>query len=97
VRTRGGSISTWTTRRALAITVTDVVVENVAPIITSAATASFAENATGTAYQIIASDADASHMQHGVLVARFDPLIRVPDGRPPNSACIVNFGLVVKD
>ena len=44
------------TARAVAITVTNV---NEAPLISSAATASFAENGTGTAYQATGSDPDA--------------------------------------
>ena len=42
--------------QAVAITVTNV---NEAPLITSAASASFAENATGTAYAVVATDQDA--------------------------------------
>ena len=44
------------TTKAVAITVTNV---NEAPTITSAATASFAENATGTVYTAAATDPDA--------------------------------------
>ncbi|MEQ1519927.1 MAG: cadherin domain-containing protein, partial [Aestuariivirga sp.] len=44
------------TTKAVAITVTNV---NEAPTVTSAATASFAENATGTAYTVAATDPDA--------------------------------------
>ena len=45
-----------TTDMAVAVTVTDV---NEAPVVTSATTASFAENATGVAYQAAATDPDA--------------------------------------
>ncbi|MDB9454896.1 bluetail domain-containing putative surface protein [Dolichospermum circinale] len=45
------------TTKALAITVTNV---NDAPVITSAATATFAENSTGTVYTVTATDADAN-------------------------------------
>ncbi len=44
------------TTKAVAITVTNV---NEAPVITSAATASFAENGTGTVYTAAATDVDA--------------------------------------
>ncbi len=50
------SDGTNTTTKAVAITVTNV---NEAPTITSAATASFAENATGTVYTAAATDPDA--------------------------------------
>jgi Ca2+-binding RTX toxin-like protein len=43
--------------QAIAVTVTNA--NEFAPVITSANTASFAENGTGTAYQIVASDQDA--------------------------------------
>ncbi len=44
------------TTKAVAITVTNV---NEAPTVTSAATASFAENASGTVYTVAATDPDA--------------------------------------
>jgi VCBS repeat-containing protein len=53
VRASDGAL---TTSRAVAITVTDV---NEAPVITSGATASFAENGTGTVYTAAATDPDA--------------------------------------
>jgi VCBS repeat-containing protein len=49
---------TQTATKSVAISVTDV--NDNKPIITSAATASFAENGTGQAYKVIATDADAS-------------------------------------
>ena len=54
--TVGASDGTNTTTKAVAITVTNV---NEAPTITSAATASFAENATGTVYTVSGTDPDA--------------------------------------
>ena len=45
-----------TTTNAVAITVTNV---NEAPTVTSAATANFAENGTGTVYTAAATDPDA--------------------------------------
>ncbi len=50
------SDGTNTTTKAVAITVTNV---NEAPTVTSAATASFAENGTGTVYTVAATDPDA--------------------------------------
>ena len=54
--TVGASDGTNTTTKAVAITVTNV---NEAPTVTSAATASFAENATGTVYTVSGTDPDA--------------------------------------
>src|SRR6185503_6204497 len=54
--TVSASDGSLTTSKAVAITVTNV---NEAPTITSAATASFAENATGTVYTAAATDPDA--------------------------------------
>jgi serralysin len=54
--TVSASDGSLTTSKAVAITVTNV---NEAPTITSAATASFAENATGTVYTAAATDVDA--------------------------------------
>jgi VCBS repeat-containing protein len=54
--TVGASDGTNTTTRAVAVTVTNV---NDAPTITSGATASFAERATGTVYTVAATDQDA--------------------------------------
>ncbi|QSV67157.1 MAG: tandem-95 repeat protein [Aphanizomenon flos-aquae DEX188] len=51
------SDGTLTDTEAVAITVTNV---NEAPVITSAATATFAENSTGTVYTVTATDVDAS-------------------------------------
>ncbi|MEI6446097.1 MAG: hypothetical protein WCO29_23955, partial [Nostocales cyanobacterium ELA583] len=51
------SDGTLTATQAVAITVTNV---NEAPVITSAATATFAENATGTVYTVTATDVDAA-------------------------------------
>ena len=49
--------------RAVAITVTNV---NEAPSVTSGATASFAENATGTAYRVTATDPERSALSYGL-------------------------------
>ena len=54
--TIGASDGTVTTTKDVAITVTNV---NEAPTVTSAATASFAENGTGTVYTAAATDPDA--------------------------------------
>ncbi|WP_174763418.1 hypothetical protein [Aphanizomenon sp. UHCC 0183] len=51
------SDGTLTATQAVAITVTNV---NEAPVITSAATATFAENGTGTVYTVTATDVDAA-------------------------------------
>ncbi|MDM3858507.1 MAG: hypothetical protein PT118_01400, partial [Aphanizomenon gracile PMC644.10] len=51
------SDGTLTATQAVAITVGNV---NEAPVITSAATATFAENATGTVYTVTAMDVDAA-------------------------------------
>ena len=61
------------TTKAVAITVTNV---NEAPVITSAATASFAENGTGTVYTAAATDVDAgttlTYSLTGTDAARFN-------------------------
>ena len=54
--TVGASDGTTTTTKAVAVSVTNV---NEAPTVTSSATASFAENGTGTVYTIAATDPDA--------------------------------------
>ncbi len=54
--TVGASDGTNTATKAVAVSVTNV---NEAPTVTSAATASFAENGTGTVYTIAATDPDA--------------------------------------
>ena len=61
------------TTKAVAITVTNV---NEAPVITSAATASFAENGTGTVYTAAATDVDAgttlTYSLSGTDASKFD-------------------------
>ena len=61
------------TTKAVAITVTNV---NEAPVITSAASASFAENGTGTVYTVAATDVDAgttlTYSLTGTDAARFN-------------------------
>jgi VCBS repeat-containing protein len=67
------SDGTNVTTKDVAITVTNV---NEAPRITSAATASFAENGTGTAYTVVATDVDAgttlTYSLAGTDAARFN-------------------------
>ena len=65
-------MATTSAAQAVAITVTNVTT----PVITSAATASFAENATGTVYTATATDADAgttlSYALGGTDAAKFN-------------------------
>lgn len=64
--TVNASDGTLTASQGVAITVTNV---NEAPAITSAATASFAENGSGTAYQIIAADPEGSGLTYSLTGA----------------------------
>ncbi|QNP29942.1 cadherin domain-containing protein [Cylindrospermopsis curvispora] len=60
--------------QAVAITVTNV---NEAPTITSSATASFAENGTGTAYTVLATDPDAGATLTYSLLGTDAPLFNI--------------------
>jgi serralysin len=57
------SDSSLTTSQAVAITVTNV---NEVPVFASGATATFAENGTGTAYQVIATDPESNPITYGL-------------------------------
>ncbi|QSV73159.1 MAG: hypothetical protein HEQ20_23345 [Aphanizomenon flos-aquae KM1D3_PB] len=96
------SDGTLTATQAVAITVTNV---NEAPVITSAATATFAENATGTVYTVTATDVDAGttltyslsgtdasffNITNGVVTFKTAPNFEVPTDNGANNVYDIN-------
>ncbi|MEY2910837.1 MAG: hypothetical protein RLZZ184_146 [Cyanobacteriota bacterium] len=90
------------TTQAVAITVTNV---NDAPVITSAATATFAENGTGTVYTVTATDADAGttftyslsgsdanlfDINNGVVTFKTAPNFELPSDSGANNVYDIN-------
>ncbi|MDD1428653.1 VCBS domain-containing protein, partial [Dolichospermum sp. ST_sed9] len=91
-----------TATQAVAITVTNV---NDAPVITSAATATFAENGTGTVYTVTATDADAGatltyslsgtdanlfNLNNGVVTFKTAPNFELPSDSGVNNVYDIN-------
>ncbi|MBD2674711.1 SBBP repeat-containing protein [Aphanizomenon flos-aquae FACHB-1416] len=91
-----------TATKAVAITVTNV---NEAPVITSAATATFAENGTGTVYTVTATDVDAGttltyslsgtdanlfNINNGVVTFKTAPNFEVPGDNGANNVYDIN-------
>ncbi|QSV68067.1 MAG: hypothetical protein HEQ12_14835 [Aphanizomenon flos-aquae DEX188] len=96
------SDGTLTATQAVAITVTNV---NEAPVITSAATATFAENGTGTVYTVTATDVDAGttltyslsgtdvnlfNINNGVVTFKTAPNFEVPGDNGANNVYDIN-------
>jgi uncharacterized delta-60 repeat protein len=96
------SDGTLTATQAVAITVTNV---NEAPVITSAATATFAENGTGTVYTVTATDVDTGttltyslsgtdvnlfNINNGVVTFKTAPNFEVPGDNGANNVYDIN-------
>jgi uncharacterized delta-60 repeat protein len=96
------SDGTLTATKAVAITVTNV---NEAPVITSAATATFAENGTGTVYTVTATDVDTGttltyslsgtdanlfNINNGVVTFKTAPNFEVPGDNGANNVYDIN-------
>jgi uncharacterized delta-60 repeat protein len=91
-----------TATKAVAITVTNV---NEAPVITSAATATFAENGTGTVYTVTATDVDTGttltyslsgtdanlfNINNGIVTFKTAPNFEVPGDNGANNVYDIN-------